>query len=117
MTKVTVNYKNDKIVSITTSGHAFFKKPGKDIVCAGISTLITTAVNALEVVGGLEFIIFESDAKTAYMYLELPVGLNEMEARTADIILETVLVGLKGIAEGYPKNMKLHIREVQTYND
>lgn len=110
MTNVTVNYKNDKIVSITAEGHAMFQKRGKDIVCAAVSTLMSTAVNALETVAGLEFVIYESIEKTAYMYLELPSGLNEMQALKADVILETVKQGLKGIADAYPKNMRLYVK-------
>ena len=108
MTKVTVKYIDNEIVSISAEGHAMFKARGKDIVCAAVSTLMSTAVNALEVVAELDYIIFESEEKSAYMYIELPTGLDEMKKLKANVILETVLQGLQGIAKAYPKNMKLH---------
>lgn len=117
MTEVTVSYKNNEIVSISSEGHAMFRRKGKDIVCAGISTLMSTAVNALEIVAEIKYIIYESDEKSAYMYIELPTDLNDMQKLKANVIFETILQGLIGIAKAYPKNMKLHKREVQTYND
>jgi len=108
MTKVTVKYKLGKIVSISASGHAKFGKFGQDIVCAAVSVLMQTAVQGLNEVAKLDHLIFDSDEKTAYMYLELPVEVNETQAFKADVILETVLRGLQGIAKSYPKYMKLY---------
>ena len=109
MTKVTVVYKNNNIVSITADGHANFSKNGYDIVCAAISVLMSTAVNALEAVAGLKYFIYESDEKTGYMYIELPAKLSDEQKIKADIVLKTVQEGLKGIAQGYPKNIKLYV--------
>ena len=108
MTKVTVKYKNNKIVSVTAKEHAKFAKFGKDIVCAAVSVLMQTAVSGLTEVAKLDYLIFESDEKTAYMYFELPADLNETQALKAEVILETVVNGLQGIADAYPKNMRLY---------
>jgi uncharacterized protein YsxB (DUF464 family) len=115
MTEVTVGYRNS-IVSLEASGHAEFASHGEDIVCAAISVLMQTAVNSLEAVAGIDFFIFEAD-ESGYMYIELPAELNESQASKADVIMKTVLTGLEGIAEAYPKHIKLLKREVQTYND
>jgi uncharacterized protein YsxB (DUF464 family) len=106
MTTVTVRYKDNRVVSLEASGHAKFKPRGSDIVCAAVSALMQTAVNSLEVVAGIQP-IFEADAKSADMYVELPRDLNEDQASKAEIIFQTVITGLQGIADGYPKNMKL----------
>jgi hypothetical protein len=108
MTKVTVKYIDNEIVSISAEGHAMFRVRGKDIVCAAISTLMSTAVNALEAVAGIDLFPCEIDEKSAYWYIELPTGLDEMKKLKANVILETVLQGLQGVANAYPKNMKLH---------
>lgn len=105
MTEVTVGYK-DSIVSLEASGHAGFASHGEDIVCAAISVLMQTAVNSLEAVAGIDFIIFEAD-ESGYMYIELPAGLNDAQALKADVIMNTVLTGLRGIADAYPKHIKL----------
>lgn len=108
MTKVTVKYKNHQIVSLTSTGHAGFKKRGKDIVCAAISILMYTALEGLSEVAKLDPVIFDSDEKTAYMYIELPSGMTDEQTMKAGVILETVLIGLQGIANDYPKNMRLY---------
>ena len=36
---------------ITVIGHAGYDKPGKDIVCAGISAIATTLIATLEEIG------------------------------------------------------------------
>lgn len=115
MTKVTVSYKSS-IVSLEASGHAGYASHGEDIVCAAISVLMQTAVNSLEAVAGIKQFIYEAD-ESGYMYIELPVNLEKSQADKAEVILRTILTGLEGIAEAYPKNMKLLKREVQTYND
>ena len=108
MTRVTVKYKHGKIVSIEAHGHANFKRRGKDIVCAAVSVLMQTAVEGLSAVAKVDQIIFESEEKTAYMYIELPINLTEVQKDHSGVILETVVIGLQGIANAYPKNMKLY---------
>jgi uncharacterized protein YsxB (DUF464 family) len=112
MTKVTVGYR-DSIVSLEADGHAGYASHGEDIVCAAISVLMQTAVNSLEAVAGLEYFIYEAD-ESGYMYIELPASMNEAKAHDADVIFRTVLTGLEGIADAYPKHIKLLKREVQT---
>lgn len=116
MTEVTVSYK-DRIVSVEASGHANSAAHGEDIVCAAISVLMQTAVNSIEKVAGISTYIFEADENSGYMYLELPRDLSESQSHLAEVVLQTVLTGLEGIAQAYPKYMKLYKREVQTYND
>jgi hypothetical protein len=108
MTTVTVKYKHKNIVSIEANGHANFKRKGKDIVCAAVSVLMQTAVEGLVTVAKIDQIIFESEEKTAYMYIELPIGLTDVQNEHAGVILDTITIGLQGIANAYPKNMKLY---------
>jgi len=107
MTNVTVSYRNNSIVSLEGDGHAGFADHGEDIVCAAISVLMQTAVNSLEAVAGLKSFIFDADETSGYMYIELPANLNETESAKAEIVLKTVLTGLEGIAQAYPKYMRL----------
>lgn len=106
MTTVTVSYKENRVVSLEAYGHAKFLPRGFDIVCAAVSALMLTAVNSLEVVAGIQP-LYEADQKTGYMYMELPRDLNEDQAFKCEIVFQTVITGLKGIADSYPKNIKL----------
>lgn len=47
MIKVNLKYNNDLIESISITGHAGFDIYGKDIVCASVSSIVITSVNAI----------------------------------------------------------------------
>lgn len=47
MTKINIKRQGDSY-EITLEGHAGFREAGKDIVCAGISTLAFTLINCLK---------------------------------------------------------------------
>ena len=47
MIKVNLKYNNDLIESISITGHAGFDVYGKDIVCASVSSIVITSVNAI----------------------------------------------------------------------
>ena len=47
MIKVNLKYNNDLIESISITGHAGFDDFGKDIVCASVSSIVITSVNAI----------------------------------------------------------------------
>lgn len=117
MTEITVKYKHDQIVSISAEGHSGFAPHGEDIVCAAASVLMQTAVNSMYAVAGLDLVIFESEASTAYMYLEVPGNLNDDQALKAQIIFRTVLTGFQGIEEVYPNYIRLYNEGGANYND
>lgn len=46
---IKITYRIEKnIASIRIKGHAFFARPGKDIVCAGVSTLFYTLIHSTQ---------------------------------------------------------------------
>lgn len=47
MIKISINKKQDLIDEITIKGHAGYDESGKDIVCASVSSISITTVNAL----------------------------------------------------------------------
>ena len=48
MVTVTVEKKGAEYIRFEASGHAGFRKAGKDIVCAAVSALVINTVNSLE---------------------------------------------------------------------
>ena len=48
MISVNVTFMGSDVKSLTVSGHANYDKYGKDIVCAGVSAVVTGGINALE---------------------------------------------------------------------
>ena len=47
MIKVRIKKENDNISRITIKGHAEYDEKGKDIVCASVSSIVITSVNAM----------------------------------------------------------------------
>ena len=48
MISVNVKFIGSDVKTLTVSGHANYDKYGKDIVCAGVSAVVTGGINALE---------------------------------------------------------------------
>lgn len=48
MIHIRITQKEDWIQSVSISGHAYANEPGKDLVCAGVSSISTGMLNALD---------------------------------------------------------------------
>lgn len=94
--------------SMEISGHAEYAEYGKDIVCAGVSALVETAVLGLENVVGVKPLV---NKKQGFFILKLPDSMTEEESKNAAIILETIFLGLEDIANSYPLNIRTEITE------
>ena len=110
MIKVEISILNDHYRDAKITGHAYSDEPGKDLVCAAVSTLAQTLVNAVESIGGIS---------EKSMNLKMEHGLLEMRLNktdlndVVDIIFKTFRVGIEGIESTYPKYVKLKIKEVR----
>ena len=102
MTTLQVERVDELIRKFSISGHAGFADAGSDIVCAAISVLMTTCVNALESVGGIVAMV-EQDERNALMALTLPELSGKQAMHDAQIILRTGLQGFEDISMAYPK--------------
>jgi uncharacterized protein YsxB (DUF464 family) len=89
------------IRSFRVSGHAEFDKPGKDLVCAGVSSVTVGTVNAIEEVAGVEM---ECRMAKGFLSAVLPEGMTEEQERQAALLLESMLVMLRSIRETYHGN-------------
>ena len=106
MTTLIVDGDGANIRKLTVSGHAGFAHRGRDIVCAAVSVLITTGINALEAVANVAPEIWQ-DEENAGMGLTLPDCLGGQAMHDAQIVLQTVLQGFKDIQSEYPKHLKI----------
>lgn len=86
--------------SVKITGHAGYAEPGKDIVCAGVSTLVQTLIVSLDMLtpGALES-------------TEIKPGYTEIKHRNlsghAKILLDSFFIGVNLIANKYPENVKI----------
>ncbi len=98
MTDIQVFYKGDNIVQLKAVGHTDYAPLGEDIVCAGISTLIQTAILAVNKMYSIDITQCLEDGK---IELKIP------EQTEIQIIIKAILYGLKDIESGYPQNIKI----------
>lgn len=93
---IKVNVKND---SISITGHAKYADYGKDIVCASVSSLVISTINAI-----LKFnekaISYEEEAD------KLVINILKKDEITIKLI-GNMLDMLKELSVQYPKNVKV----------
>ena len=98
MISVNVSFMGKDVKSLTVSGHANYDKYGKDIVCAGVSAVVTGGINALEnQVENIEIINKEN------MLGVKVINSNEY----IQIVLNTILIQLETIENSYKKYIKI----------
>ena len=98
MIKVKKNKDNIKI-----SGHALYDIEGKDIVCASVSSIIYTSVNALLKINKSS-IEFNDDGKM----IEIFKLSND---NITNKLLDNMIDLLKDLENDYPKNIKIESEE------
>lgn len=96
------------IREFTVKGHAGFKKSGSDIICAGVSAIVYTALGALDEM----LAIRNYTEKDGYIQNSIPIGISEQEKHTAGIILDSMVIGLKQMEIAYEKYITLVDEEV-----
>lgn len=96
MIKVNIYGNNDKIELV---GHALFDDFGKDIVCAGVSSVVTTTINAI--------LTFDENYIN-YQILEdkFIIEVNNHN-EIVDNLINNMIDMLKNIEEDYPNNIKI----------
>lgn len=110
MISIIINKDIEKnIVSFSVKGHAYADEFGNDIVCASISILTQTAVLALHEVGDIDVMYEMYDG---FLRCEIPDDIEANQRERANIILDTMLIGIKGTVEMYPDYIKLQDKEV-----
>lgn len=99
-----------EIIGFEVSGHSGYAEVGKDIVCAAVSAIVQTAILGLTDVVGIEVVYHQRSGKAR---CRLPEWLTGDLRREANIVLETMLCGLKSIQEGYGPYIKVEERRVK----
>ncbi len=94
MIKVNILYQAEEISSIDVKGHAYSGEEGKDLVCAGVSTVITGCFNSLD--DSSKFVL---SLDKGHAHFEAISKLSEHNK----IVLETLVASLKTIEESYPE--------------
>ena len=100
MISVKITFKNEDVISLLIQGHANQNDYGKDIVCAGVSTIVYGSINAIDKILTKDCVNFE--LKEGYTFLE--VTKNSQELQT---MLNMMIIQLKTLEESYPEYIKI----------
>ena len=98
MISVNVTFIGNEVKTLTVSGHANYAEYGKDIVCAGVSAVVTGGINALA-----------SNVKNIKIINEdNKLGVEVINSnQEIQIILNTILIQLETIQKSYKKYIKI----------
>lgn len=101
--------KNGKLQGFLVRGHAGYAPTGEDIVCAGVSALVQTAAAGLKCFLSQEPLVKDrtKDLCDVFVKLMLPEDLTEEEKNTAQVILKTMELGMRGIAASYGRYLEV----------
>ena len=101
--------KDGQVTGFLCSGHAAYAEAGQDIVCAAVSVLTQTCVNALERVAHVRPIVRTGEG---FLAARLP---RDTENRDATTLLNGMTQGLRDIAAQYPDHFRLDMRAVSEW--
>ena len=96
MIKISIKKENDFVKQVKIIGHAKYNDYGKDIVCASVSSIVITTVNA----------ILKID-KDAINYKENIFEMNIIKNdEIVNILVNNMISLLEELMHDYPKNIK-----------
>ena len=99
-------------ISFEIEGHAGQADYGQDVVCAAVSVLGQTALVSLDEIAGIHNLDYTGEE--GYLSCRLPLNLSKVQLETARILIESMVLGLRGVAEGAPDFVKLFTEEVES---
>ena len=99
----------DGLAACRVTGHSGQAEAGRDIVCAAVSILGCTCVNALESVCGIVPQVTENE--DGVLTFQLPEMTPEENAK-AQILMGALKQGLTDLADAYPRNVTLTIQSL-----
>lgn len=84
---------------ILVEGHAGFAPPGQDIICAGVSALTQTLVQALDVLASGETVFHIEPGKAVIQF--------QTHSEKSRLLARSFFIGIEMIARTYPENVSL----------
>ena len=110
MIKAVLYREGKDLTGCRIEGHSGWSSSGSDIVCAAVSILGCTCVNALESVCGVIPEITEYNEQKAVLAFALP-EMTEAENDKAQILMGALRQGLDDLSAEYPQNVTFSIIE------
>ena len=98
MIKVLIKQEGKNFKSLEVKGHANSAPHGEDLVCAGVSSVLTGGLNNLENPKDFNIILDEG-----HSLVEVKDSISSHD----EIVMETIIAGLKTIEESYGKFIQI----------
>lgn len=93
---ITITRRKD---GISIKGHANYAKPGKDIVCAGVSALVQTLIQSVE-----ELTADQIEYSMAPGSVSIKFWCLSDHSR---VLVDAFFIGINGIAAAHPENVEI----------
>jgi len=104
MVAVKLFVKDGRTAGFEVSGHADSASPGRDIVCAAVSSAAYMAANTVTEVMGIDAV---AEARDGYMKLLLQPDIGSEDFARASEILDGFALHVRSLAKQYPRNIKV----------
>jgi hypothetical protein len=112
MVNARVGWLGKRPVYFEIEGHADQAEYGYDVICAAVSVLGQTTLVSLNEIAGIENLNYAIE--DGYLRCQLPALLTEAQEEIARILVESLVLGIRGVAEDAPDVVKLLIEEVES---
>ncbi len=105
MITVIMKKRKNQYLGFVTSGHAEYDDPGRDIICSAVSILVLNTVNSIELLTSQAIAEEKSNAEDGFVSF----SLAEPIIPEAQLFLESLKLGIEGIAGTYNTKKKLYV--------
>ncbi|KAJ48702.1 hypothetical protein BD780_002837 [Clostridium tetanomorphum] len=109
MIKAVFKKREDNIVSFTIKGHANSVDEGYDMVCSAVSAISLAIANGITEIVKAKACIGTEDG-----FLSLSLEDENVETiHKCQILMQTMLLGLKSVEKSYGEYIKIKLEEVE----
>jgi len=109
MTSVKIVRHNNYIAEVICDGHTGYGVEGEDIVCAALSSIVQTALLGILQVAGVN-VGYDRRDDEGYLRFTIPEDIDREQRKTCDIILNTMLLGVADLHEGFSDFIELEVQ-------
>ena len=106
MTNITIVKIKQNVTTIEATGHSGYAQEGSDIVCAAVSTLLEHLINGLTEIVKVK-VDYVVDETIPHLSVTLPKDLDKETMINCQILMKSVEMSLKQVADGYQKFIKI----------
>ncbi|QVJ95155.1 ribosomal-processing cysteine protease Prp [Mycoplasma mycoides] len=100
MVDIIINYKNNKIIQFEMRGHANSDEYGKDLVCAGLTAIVSGALNAIDS-------YYKNDVDIEVLKNKITIIVKQENNNNLQLMLDMLKIQIQTITIQYSKNARI----------